>query len=182
MDDILRPYKKLIMNGSIINQLEAALGKTVQLLSSFDQKEVNKIPFDGSWTAAQVGQHLYLSENGMDELLLAPTAKVTRQPDANVQELKNMFLDFSIKMKSPDFIIPEDKMYDQQEQIGNLNSVKNKILTAVSQTDLDQIAPLPEGHPLAGNTKLEIVHFITYHTIRHNHQISNIASGLNVNI
>jgi hypothetical protein len=163
------------MNDSIINQLEAALGETVQLLSSLNQEEINKIPFEGSWTAAQVGQHLLLSENGMDGLLLTPTEKVDRKPDEKAGQLKDMFLDFSTKMKSPKFIVPEDKAYNKQELIQSLQDVKDKMLKAAAQADLAELAPLPDGHPLAGHTKLEIVHFITYHTTRHNRQIKNIT-------
>lgn len=163
------------MNDSIINQLEAALGETVQLLYSFNQEELNKVPFEGSWTAAQVGQHLFLAENGMDELLLTPTEKADRKQDEKAGQLKDMFLDFNTKMKSPEFIVPQDKAYDKQNLIQSLNDVKNNMLTAAEQADLEELAPLPDGHPLAGHTKLEIVHFVTYHTIRHNRQIKNIA-------
>lgn len=165
------------MNDSIINQLEAALGETVQLLSSFNQEELNKIPFEGSWTAAQVGQHLFLSENGIDELLLTPTEKVNRKPDEKAAQLKEMFLDFSTKMKSPEFIVPEDKTYNNDELIQSLQDVKDKMLKAAMHADLEELAPLPDGHPLKGHTKLEIVHFVTYHTMRHNHQIKNIMEA-----
>jgi len=162
------------MTGPIINQLEAALDETVQLLSSLTSEEANKVPFEGSWTAAQVAQHLFLSEDGMDQLLQTPAEVVDRQPDANAAELKKMFLNFEIKMKSPDFIVPEDKEFNKEELEHSLQEVKSKMLDAANTTDLSQEAPLPPGHPLQGNTKLEIVHFVTYHTMRHNQQIKNM--------
>jgi len=166
------------MHNEIISKLESALGKTITLLSSFNEKDLNTVPFEGSWTGAQVGRHIYKASKGMDELLLAPTGPVNRDPEEKAEELKNLFLDFSIKMKSPDFIIPEDREYATEELIASLCQVKDKIIPAAKEADLTQLAPLPEGHPLQGYTKLEMVHFMTYHTMRHNHQIEQIGEAL----
>ncbi len=166
------------MNTEIISQLEAALNETTMLLAGFNHKELNKIPFKGSWTAGQVGRHLLKSETGVDDLLYAPSGSAERQPDQNAEGLKKMFLDFTTKMESPDFILPEDIEYNGEELIGSLKKTKDRIMVAVKNSDLTEIAPLPDGHPFAGNTKLEMVHFITYHTMRHNNQIKNIRKAI----
>lgn len=168
------PKNKHTMPQQIINELETALDETVNLLSSFSEKELNTVPFKGSWTAAQVGRHLFKSEDGIDKLFAAPTKPVNRPPDANAGELKKTFLDFNTKMKSPDFIVPEDIAFDKDELVESLANAKEKVLESVKENNLAYSAELPEDHPLAGSTKLEIVHFITYHTIRHNHQIKKI--------
>jgi len=162
------------MTESIINQMEAALGETVQLLSSLSKEELNTVPFEGSWTPAQVGQHLLKAETGMDKLLLVPTETAARQPDEKVEETKSIFLDFTAKYQSPDFIIPEEKEYTYDELVEPLKENKNKISEASKTANLNQIAPLPPNHPFEGYTKLEMVHFLTYHTIRHNQQIKNM--------
>ena len=166
------------MSKEIINQLEAALGETLQLLSSFNEKEMNTIPFEGSWTAAQVCQHLYKSEDGMDQLLYAPTEQTDRNPEEKAAWLKEIFLNFDTKMKSPDFIVPEDKHYDKADLEEPLKATKDKMVEAAHKVNLAEIAHLPDGHPLKGNTKLEMLHFITYHTMRHNHQLKNIREKL----
>ena len=166
------------MPQNIINQLEAALGETVTLLSSFNEKELNTVPFEGSWTAAQVGRHLYKSEDGMDQLMEASTEPANRQPDERAAEFKRLFLDYTLKMKSPDFILPEDREYDKSELVTSLEDVKDKMLKVTQIADLTYIAPLPDAHPLKGSTKLEIVHFLTYHTMRHNHQLQKIKEAL----
>lgn len=166
------------MHNEIISQLETALVKTIMLLSSFDEKDLNTVPFEGSWSAAQVGRHLYKAESGMDELLLAPTGPADRNPEEKAAELKNLFLDFGIKMKSPDFIVPEDMEYDKEELIASLREVKDKMIPAAKETDLAHLAPLQDGHPLQGHTKLEMMHFMAYHIMRHNHQIEKIREAL----
>lgn len=164
------------MSKEIINQLETALEETLELLSGFNEKEMNTVPFEGSWTAAQVCKHLYKSENGMDELLYAPTHPVDRNPEEKAQKLKGIFLNFETKMKSPEFILPEDRHYKKEELEGPLKETKDKMVEAANKVNLAEIAPLPDGHPFKGNTKLEMLHFITYHTIRHNHQLKNIRA------
>ncbi len=166
------------MYNEIISQMEAAMDRTSALLSSFNEKDLNAVPFEGSWTAAQTGRHLYKAAKGMDELLRAPATPADRDPEEKAEELKNIFLDFSTKMKSPDFILPEDREYDKEELIKSLKQVKDKVVAAANDADLTQLAPMPEGHPLQGYTKLEMVHFVTYHTMRHNHQIEKIGEAL----
>lgn len=166
------------MQKDIISHLENVLNETIQILESFNETELNKIPFKESWTAGQVGCHLLKSETGMDNLLYAPSETVNRASDKNVEELKKIFLDFTVKFKSPDFIIPEDKEYNKQELLSDLKEVKNKIIKAAENVKLDEIAPLPDGHPFIGYTKLEMIHFLTYHTTRHNRQIKNIKMAI----
>lgn len=166
------------MSKEIINQMDAALTETLQLLSSLNEEKINKIPFEGSWTTAQVAQHLYKSIKGMDELLYTPSQQADRNPEEKAQWLKDIFLNYENKMKSPDFILPEDKYYNQSELKDSLESAKDKMTEAAKNSKLEEMAPLPEGHPLNGITKLETLYFVTYHTIRHNHQMKNISEQL----
>lgn len=166
------------MAKEIINQLEAALGETLHLLSKFDGQNLNKVPYEGSWTAGQVARHLEKSQTGMDELLLAPTEKADRPADEKASWLKDIFLNFESKMQSPDFILPEEKDYTKGELETPLKNIKDKTLAALDTANLEQLAPLPEQHPFHGNTKLEMVHFMAYHTIRHNHQLKKIYNAL----
>jgi len=166
------------MSQSIINQLETALEGTLQLLSTFTEKEINTVPFEGSWTAAQVCQHLYKSENGIDQLLYAPAELADRNPGEKTQQFKEIFLNYDIKFKSPDFILPEERHYIKTELEVSLEDVKEKMITAVQNSNLTEVAPLEEGHPLKGSTKLEMIYFVTYHTMRHNHQLERIKEKL----
>jgi len=166
------------MDKEIITQLENALGETVSLLSSLNEQELNKVPFKGSWTAAQVGRHLFKSEDGIDELFYATTQPAARQPDEKAEEFKKIFLDFTIKMDSPDFLIPESTDYEKGKLIESLSATKVKVLKALETSNLNQIAPLEDSHPLKGSTKLEIVYFMAYHAMRHNHQIKKIKEAI----
>jgi DinB superfamily len=166
------------MSQEIIPQLENALEQTISLLGSLSEEQLNTVPFEGSWTAAQVGRHLFKSETGTDNLLKTTTQVPDRDPAAGVQKFADIFLNFESKMKSPDYIVPEDKKYDKGRLVASLEEVKDTIIPAAKSTNLNETAPLPEGHPFAGSTKLEIMHFMAYHTIRHNRQIEKIKKAL----
>ncbi|KGO78939.1 hypothetical protein Q763_15615 [Flavobacterium beibuense F44-8] len=165
---------------TIISQLEKSFNETTQLLSEFNQEEINTIPFKDSWTAAQVGCHLLKSGTGTDNILTEPTQPVDRAPDKNAENLKKLFLDFENKMQAPDFIIPKDKVYDKEELIASLKELSKKTIEAAHKSNLSQTASLPDIHPLKGMSKLEMIYFLTYHTMRHNNQIKNIRKSLNV--
>lgn len=164
---------------AIISQLEKSFNETTQLLSQFSQEEINTVPFKDSWTAAQVGCHLLKSGTGTDNILNESTHPVDRAPDENAENLKKLFLNFENKMQAPDFIIPEDKIYNKEELIFSLKELTKKTIEAAYKSNLSQITSLPDIHPLKGMSKLEMIHFLTYHTMRHNNQIKNIRTSLN---
>ena len=165
---------------TIISQLDKSFNETIQLLSQFSQEEINTVPFKDSWTAAQVGCHLLKSGTGTDNILNESTQPIDRAPDENAENLKKLFLDFENKMQAPDFIIPEEKVYDKEELIASLKELSKKTIEAAYKSNLSQITSLPDVHPLKGMSKLEMIYFLTYHTMRHNNQIKNIRKSLNV--
>jgi hypothetical protein len=163
----------------ITNQLGQALDKTSELINSLNEPQVNTVPFKGSWTAAQVADHILKSCNGMDTLLSGPGKPANREPDERAEEFRNLFLNFDIKFPSPDFILPDERDFTVKELTVALQFVKDAVLKAIPHSNLSEVPPLGEDHPLNGSTKLELLHFITYHTMRHNHQIRKISSIIN---
>ena len=162
------------MAQQISSQLNEAFTQSIALVESFTEKELNTVPFEGSWTPGQVADHILKSANGMDKLLLEPGKPAGRPADEKAEEFKNLFLDFSIKMKSPDFILPDERDFTVAELTERLKSTRQAIANAVPKADLEGVPSLGEQHPLDGSTKLELVHFLTYHTMRHNHQMEKM--------
>lgn len=162
------------MAKEIEKQLDQALDTSIALVESFTEKELNTVPFEGSWTPGQVADHILKSANGMGQLLLGQGKPANRPPDEKVEEFKKLFLDFSIKMKSPDFILPDERNFTVKELADRLKSTQKAIAGALSAANLESVPSLGEEHPLDGSTKLELVHFLTYHTMRHNHQMEKM--------
>ena len=78
-------------------------------------------------------------------------------------------------MKSPDFIIPEDISYEKQAAAEELHSAENQLKESANDALLTELV---KGLPLGPVTKLEILHFVLYHTQRHVHQMKKIKEAL----
>ncbi len=61
----------------ILNQLQKTTDELIHGLSSLSQEQLNAVPFEGSWTAAQLGEHLHKSYN-VAELLYGPVKHAKR--------------------------------------------------------------------------------------------------------
>lgn len=162
------------MYTDVITALETQLKNTITLLEGFTEEEINKIPFEGSWTAGQVGEHLRKVSYKTDKVLLAAAEAAGREPDERAAEFKNIFLNYDSRFTAPVFVDPESKAYEKQRLINALTKAKNAIINAAYKAGLTRVAPLPSQHPLAGITKLELLYFLTYHTQRHNYQLEKI--------
>ena len=161
---------------NINQQVKDTNQQFIQLFSSFDNLQVNKVPFLKSWTPAQVAQHVLKSETGILQALKAPGKKADREPDARVAEIKNIFLDFSSRLKSPDFIIPEEKEYNKEELIHQFSNTASQLAQIVDTVNGEEAIINPA---LGEMTKEEMIHFLVYHTQRHIHQLQHILQTLN---
>lgn len=155
--------------------LEKSFRNFFLLINEFDNEKLNTIPFKGSWTAAQVSEHVTKSNRSIAKALLLKGAIINRNPFGRVQELKNVFLDFSTKLQSPDFILPGEGQYEQKAMTDKLLESMRKIKEAANQTELLEMI----NHPAFGDiTKFEILHFVLYHTQRHTHQLKKILAAI----
>jgi dihydrofolate reductase len=144
----------------------------LELVEAFSQEDINRIPFENSWTAAQVAEHVTRSNIGIIKSLRQPGKAASRALDEGVQRLKDLFLNFEKKLKSPEFILPTRRIYDREWVITHL---KNSILELKDMaTGVNHYEAI--DHPIFGDiTKYELLHFVIYHTQRHIHQLTNIS-------
>ena len=148
----------------------------IEGLTRFSEEELNEVPYEGSWTAGQVGEHLIRSA-GVADVVFGRTEATSRQPDEKLPVLR-MFLDFSIRMKSPDFIVPSDGYHDQGEIVEQLRKVWDRFGEAVETLDLNETC-LDFEMPMVGRlTRLEWISFQVYHTKRHLWQLGRIYDAL----
>jgi hypothetical protein len=151
-----------------MNEVTAELLKTI---SSFNQQQLNTIPFKGSWTPAQVAEHVFKSDYELLKVLYGPTEPTERPIDENVEGLKQNFLDFSIKFNSPEEIIPDDTTYEKEILMDALNYSRSRLREAIKTLDITALCHDPR---LGKLTRYELLHFIIFHTKRHIHQLKNM--------
>jgi DinB superfamily len=165
----------------VINEANETLLALENAFSKFDTLLLNKVPFEGSWTAGQLAEHLVLSNSGFLQVINGPVGETDKPADLMVETIKKDFLNFDVKYDSPKEIYPEDKTYNPSELLENLRQIRAGISEAAGNLDLTKTCSAYEMPGYGFLTRLEAVYFVIYHTQRHIHQLKNIYSGLNPN-
>lgn len=164
-----------MLSPELIARFESATSRLQQLLSSFNEQQINTIPFTGSWTAAQLGEHLRLSDASVLRALNGPATPSDRPPDAKAAELDTFFNDLSNKLDAPEITAPGAGPFEQKYLLSSLDDSRARLRKATGELDLSAVS----CHPILKEfTRLELVHFVVYHTERHLHQLQRIHDAL----
>ncbi len=145
-------------------------------LDAFSEQEFNTVPPCGGWTPGQVAEHLLLSA-GVVEVISGKTVAATRPPDEKLSGIGAIFLDFTTKLSSPDFIIPAEGHYEKEEMKNRLRIVWTKLAEAARLLDLTAICTDFEFPGSGTLTRLEWINFYVYHTRRHIVQLERIHNA-----
>lgn len=146
-----------------------------ETLEAFSPDQFNQVPPDGGWTAGQVAEHLLLSA-GVVEMIAGHTTTPQRPADKHVEGLAAIFLDFAIKLQSPEVVVPAARDYDQQEMIARLKIAWTQLKEAMRLLDLSRLC-LDADFPGFGHlTRLEWIWFYVFHTQRHLRQLCRLLT------
>lgn len=162
------------MNPNVQNDIVETFKKLNETLSKFSEAELNLVPFQGSWTAGQLVQHIILACSGYPKLFAGKSEKTSRKPDEKVKNIEALFLNFSIKMESPDFIKPEKKDYSKNDLNIKLLKIESELLDCAEKYDLTFICSDFQVPGFGEFTMYECIYFALIHTHRHTHQLKNI--------
>jgi len=167
--------KDILNKEDVLESVEKTTADLFQLLDRFDQQNINRIPFEDSWTAAQLADHITRSNLSITKALLLNGVAINRDKGARIKELREVFLDFKTKLKSPEFIVPTKTSYERSSVLSYLKQSVEKLLEVSKQTDMSTMI----NHPAFGDiTKFEILHFVLYHTQRHFYQLEKIFHAI----
>jgi hypothetical protein len=157
-------------------ELFAALDDTarelLELVSAFDENEVNTALYKDSWTRGQLTEHLVKSFRSIAGTLNSPGKIVEREPGERAQELKATFLDFTVKFKSPESVLPTGEKHNKEMLIADLESSIDELKEARYKANLIEAITAPG---LGEMTKLEFLYLALYHTQRHIQQMRSVG-------
>ncbi len=159
----------------LFSSLDETWSELLQLVSSVDETSINEVPFENSWTVAQLATHVIKSNNGMVKVLKTSGKPAGRDPSLGAAKMKTIFLDFQAKYNAPEFIIPEVKEYDRETVIKDL---ENSIWQLNKERGKQHLTEILQVEIFGEVTKLELYYFVLYHTQRHIHQLKNILKEL----
>lgn len=168
----------------VLSDLAQVSGEFISTLDEFSSGTFNTVAGDNdvsedenkSWTPAQAGRHIEKSITGFTSLLEGKTIPADRDPSAKLPVIANDFLNYDTKMISPDFLVPEDKVFDKERLVVNLRNSFDEILAAGARLDLTPVClgfELPGYGPM---TRLEWLFFVYCHTSRHLHQLQGMKA------
>ncbi|MCF2490663.1 DinB family protein [Dyadobacter sp. CY347] len=163
---------------ALLDQLDNTTKNFRKAIESFDEDEINEVPFEGSWTAGQVVEHILKSESGLPEVLSNNIAETQRPVDANIPEIEHIFLDFSTKLKAPDFNVPSDGPHNKAELIDAFAKEREEIRKVAAEQDLRLTANAFEFPGIGTLTRWEWLNFVVCHSKRHIYQLTNIRKKL----
>ena len=166
------------MKNDLTGELLTTKKNLLRVLDSFNPDNINIVPFEGSWTAGQVARHVLKSASGVSAALNGFANTADRDPGKHLKMLGDIFLNFDIKMKSPDFVLPDDEPRDKAVLIQLLVETFDNIVRIAESEDLDMICTTFEMPNLGFLSKKEFIWFTTVHTQRHIHQLKNISDHL----
>jgi DinB superfamily len=168
------------MNTVLITSIKQTMEELQKVFSSFSQQQIDKIPFAGSWTAGQVAEHINKSIGNLPEFFNSNTVPTSDRPfDANVSTLQHIFLDFSTKMQSPEFILPQANHHDKEAMLESFSILKEQMINAAETLDTTLTCKNFEMPGIGFLTRFEWLHFFVVHTQRHTYQLKNIYAILN---
>lgn len=143
----------------------------ISTLEQFDDEQINKNPFKGSWTPGQVADHIIKATGGIPDKYTEPA---NRPFDEKVAAMESVFLDFEAKFKSPDFVVPDSGPFNKQILIKTLHSLLERHLQKTADADLTALCLKFELPTIGAMTRYEWMKFIVAHTKRHKFQLNNM--------
>jgi hypothetical protein len=159
----------------VLADIDEAVSQLNNLIAPLDENKINTVPYEGSWTAAQLFEHVSQSINGMAKNMTVKTKPAERDPSEKIEGLKKRFLDFSSKMNSPEFIVPGNGPFKKSTVVDNMNKSLADLKESSNNANLTDLV---ENLPFGPTTKWELLHFVLYHTQRHLHQMEKICKAL----
>jgi hypothetical protein len=127
----------------LFTSLNEIWSEFLNLVFSVDEQDINIVPFEDSWTVAQLATHVTKSNKAIVQALQMEGKLCNRNADERTNELRKTFLDFTVKFQSPEFIIPEKKEYKKEAVVQQLENSIEQLRQLRTKANLYEIIMLP---------------------------------------
>ncbi len=162
----------------LLQDISSTKEAILNVINAIGAKDFNTVPFEGSWTAGQVADHINKATSGLQDLPQMTTAPTDTNPEAKVPMLKEIFLDMETKFKSPDFVLPSDGPHDKDALAQNIAATWDAASRYAQELDLSPTVTSFELPGVGHLTRWEHLYFGLYHTQRHAQQLQRIHKAI----
>lgn len=160
---------------ALAQELASVYQEYIDLIDQFPEEQINVIPFDDSWTAGQVCDHITQATSRIPD---KNVADADRPIDQKIPAIEAVFLDFSTKLKSPDFVLPGPGPFNKSALLELFAELKSRHTADILAKDLSKVC-LGFELPFIGSlTRYEWYRFFVIHGRRHLHQLRNIHEAI----
>jgi len=157
--------------------IDSAFNQFMAALDRFTEQQINVVPFEGSWTPGQVTHHIIRATKRVPD---THTQHTDRAMDAKVSGIESVFLDFSVRFTSPDFILPDrTKAFDKQNLLERLTAIRLRHMEDIARVDLSEVCIDFELPGIGYLTRYEWYRFIAAHCRRHTFQLERMLAAVN---
>lgn len=150
----------------------------VEALYNFSEPEFNRVPFEGSWSAAGVGSHINKSMLYIHQVLTGATSDARRDPKVFIPALRQMMEDMHIKSRSGAALLPDLTFTTRQEVREKLTGTEQLLLLDIQSLNLSKICTALEFPGMGQLSVFELGSFSAFHIIRHRKQLQCIHYSL----
>ncbi|MEW5322844.1 DinB family protein [Geobacillus thermoleovorans] len=149
----------------------------IESVSGLSDEQLNTRAAKGTWTIAQVLEHLYLIETSIATMIAHTLTHGVSQP---VEEKPiHLTVDRSKKVEAPDFARPSDRFFSWRELEEKLRQSRQRLRQITEQANPADWEAKSFPHPIFGPLNLkQWVEFVGYHEQRHLAQIEEIKAQL----
>jgi hypothetical protein len=163
-------------NEKVIADLAENTKALLHDFKTFSPAKFTHKPFPGSWSPAELGEHLLALEYAVNKVLQGKAEATERDPAHKIQVVKDAFADIDKKYPSPENLIPGGKITKQKDLLERLWSQREFQAALISDMDMTLLCTEFKHPRLGGFTRLEWVYFNIQHTDRHLAQLKRMAA------
>lgn len=138
-----------------------------------NHQDINRKRADGGWSVGEIGNHIIKSTQSN----FGTTKKTDRPYDQNASSIKELFLNFQLKLPAAPALQPEANNYKVTDLYNALDANLEAVIKMIDQDDLTDICvdiPLPVWGAL---TKYEWLVLMENHIIRHTNQVNKFKAS-----
>ncbi|MEP7080588.1 MAG: hypothetical protein ABI784_07655 [Ginsengibacter sp.] len=110
------------MKAGLIKKIKKILNRLIAVISLFSEAEIIADKSYGNWTTVQASNHIIKSMEGFPYLCYGNTEKANQIRNKKVDQIRNMFLDFSSKMETRELLKPSEKNHNKEESFWRLKN------------------------------------------------------------
>lgn len=170
---------KPLMQEELSNEIGTLHQDLDRTLSRFSAETLNAVPFEGSWTAGQVAEHIIKSQlHIIAPLSEGPASTADRLYDEEVNTIQEIFRDKESKTKTDKSIAPGPPPHNFKTLLGTLQKQKEQQIEIIKTKKLEELSDTLEFPGIGQLSRYEWIHMMIEHGQRHRRQIDTIYGKL----